>query len=408
MTAPSDTNLFRRHPAAALVLIVGVLSLVLDLALTSVYNLVKHGTIHHRVNKPSPIRAASPVFHHTLKPDTISDAEAWGPLHPTLVTNSLGIKDRSARTVSPRPEHHRIVFMGDSFTEGVGYDYPHTFVGLIDEALGPGGIEVLNAGVVGYSPAVYYKKTEYLLNTVGLVFDAMVVCLDVSDPIDEIKNYTIRGDETILTPDLPSPVTEFFSNYSTIPRHLIKLVRLADEMVRDSEFRMTEPIVQTAEDKRYGTRQERSLWTIDRPLYEALGRRGQARAERHMNLLHSLLSNRRIPLILVVYPWPDQIAHHDLDSIHVKFWRDWAAARSVPFVNLFPGFIDDSRPPYDTIAAFYIPGDTHWNDAGHRLVARYILKELSPLVSGWKPDAAKKVPHRQTSRPHTSRPHISR
>jgi lysophospholipase L1-like esterase len=374
------TRCFTRHPALTLGVIVLALSLILDLGLTTLYRLAKHGTIHFRAGHRSTIRVPSAVFHNGLKPNALSEAEGWGPLHPTLYTNSLGFKDSAIRTVLLAPDHSRILFMGDSFTEGVGYDYPQTFVGLIDEALRPKGIEVLNAAVVGYFPAIYYRKTQHLLDTIGLRFDLMVLCLDVSDPIDEVKGVEIRDGETVLTPKRDSPVLEFLSAYSTIPRHLIKALSLLGQMVREPDFRLTRPIARTAEDERYGTGQERSLWTIDQELLDAYGRRGLARAERHMNLLHALLSRHRIPLVLVIYPWPDQIAHRDLDSIHARFWQRWALARSVPVINLFPDFIRGDQRPLDVVAEFFIQGDTHWNEKGHRLVARRLLQELSPLL----------------------------
>ena len=78
--------------------------------------------------------------------------------------------------------------MGDSFTEGVGYDFEKTFVGIVDKALSTKGMEVLNAGVIGYFPAIYFKKTEYLLETLKLKFNHMVLFLDISDIADEFKS----------------------------------------------------------------------------------------------------------------------------------------------------------------------------------------------------------------------------
>lgn len=360
--------------------VVLTLSLILDVGLTGLYRLAKHGTVHYRAVHHSAIRVPSPVFHNGLKPNASSDAEGWGPLHATLYTNSLGFKDGAIRTVPLASAQYRVLFMGDSFTEGVGYDYPQTFAGLIADALAPRGIEVLNAGVVGYFPAIYYRKTEHLLQTVGLQFDLMVVCLDISDPVDEVKGVEVRNGETVLAPKRDSPVIEFLLSYSTIPRHAIKALSVLKQMAREPEFRLTRPITRTAEDERYGTAQERSLWTVDQELFEAYGRRGLERAERHMTRLHALLSEQGIPMALVIYPWPDQIVRHDLDSIHAQFWRRWADAHAVPLINLFPDFIESDRPPLDIVTEFFIAGDTHWNEAGHRLVARRLLEELGPLL----------------------------
>ena len=86
-----------------------------------------------------------------------------------------------------------------------------------------------------------------------------------------------------------------------------------------------------------------------------------------------------INLIVVVYPWPDQIINRDLNSRQVSFWQAWAKGRNVQFVNLFPAFISD-KDGEATIREYFIPGDVHWNESGHRLVAEKFLRfyEMRP------------------------------
>jgi hypothetical protein len=71
-------------------------------------------------------------------------------------------------------------------------------------------------------------------------------------------------------------------------------------------------------------------------------------------------------ITLVVYPWPDNVAAGDRDSIQVRHWRDWANAHGVRFVDGFAPFF---REPADlTVRKYYIRGDTHFNAAGHRML----------------------------------------
>ena len=53
----------------------------------------------------------------------------------SISTNSLGFKDKTNRQISLKTDKKRLVFIGDSFTEGLGLIYEKTFVGLIDETL---------------------------------------------------------------------------------------------------------------------------------------------------------------------------------------------------------------------------------------------------------------------------------
>src|SRR5262249_32763549 len=84
----------------------------------------------------------------------------------------------------------RFVFIGDSFTEGLGYPWEQTFVGLLSRSLGEA--EILNAAVSSYSPTAYYIKIKWLLDE-GYVFDHVVVLIDISDIQDEMWYAVTNG-----------------------------------------------------------------------------------------------------------------------------------------------------------------------------------------------------------------------
>lgn len=86
------------------------------------------------------------------------------------------------RLTSPQ---RRVLLIGDSFTEGVGFEFSETFAGIAAESFAGRGVEVFNAAVVSYSPAIYYSKVRYLIEEVGLDLDAVVVFIDISDIADE-------------------------------------------------------------------------------------------------------------------------------------------------------------------------------------------------------------------------------
>lgn len=367
MESHASPSWIRRHPKKTLFLIVLVLVIVVDLTGTGIYHLFKYGTIHKLANRHA-MGQRSPVFHHTMQPSTEFKFQRWGHLQYTVATNSLGFKDRAVRDVPLASERARLLFMGDSFTQGVGIDYGQTFVGLIATALAGDNIEVLNAAVASYSPVIYFKKTEHLLQTIGLRFEHLVVFLDISDIHDEAESYELRDGRVVWTGDQLTALRDFVYGYTTIPRNIWHLTaKVHTQLTNAPNARRTE------EEKAYGINDHRSLWTVDQEVFQEYGARGLAEAQRHMTMLHDLLTRQGLRMTLVVYPWPDQIAQRDLDSIQVTTWRTWAAERSVPFLDLFPDFIGSDADPRATIRTYFIPGDVHWNEAGHRLVADRFL-----------------------------------
>jgi hypothetical protein len=78
----------------------------------------------------------------------------------------------------------------------------------------------------------------------------------------------------------------------------------------------------------------------------------------------------------VVYPWPVQIKHGDLDSLQVRFWRRLAREHGLTFIDLFPKFVLADEPPLVTQVKYLIAGDVHGNVDGHRRVAESLLPYL--------------------------------
>ena len=312
-------------------------------------------------------RKAHEVFHHTMLPYVDFDNARWGPLRHTIKTNSLGFKDDSNRNVPLVTDKYRILFIGDSFTEGKGYEYDRTFVGLVDEQFRGQGIDILNAAVASYSPIIYLRKVEYLIESVGLDFDHLIVFIDISDVEDDGRLYWFDQNRNVQSEAKKQQGEEGAKKKfkdivaeNTILQSYLRLwlrkLRYQGSAIRGRDM-----------EKALNLR--RSLWTVDETLYREYGEQGLRTAAKHMDELYRLLRERGIGLTIAVYPWPDQILRGDLDSIQVKFWQSWANRRQIPMLNFFPDFIN-GREAITVLRDYFIPGDTHWNERGHRLIAR--------------------------------------
>jgi len=127
-----------------------------------------------------PLRQADENFHHGIKPNS-EGVDTYGPYSAKYFSNSLGLRDGKIREVSMETDHPRILFIGDSFTEGGPIAWDRTFVGRVAEELKSQNIEVLNAGVASYCPITERIKLRQLLGEKGLRVDRVVLCLDISD-----------------------------------------------------------------------------------------------------------------------------------------------------------------------------------------------------------------------------------
>lgn len=340
----------------ALLCVLGAVLEGMDLAATFLWRKLARAT--------PEIRIDSPIYHHDLRKSHFAWNRLLGEM-PTA-TNSLGFRDAAVRDVPlQNVSQKRVLFIGDSFTEGVNVEFKDTFAGILSKEWQEKGIEVLNAGVSSYSPIIYLRKIQYLLD-IGLKFDAAIVFIDSSDVRDELR-YCFDGAQNVVNCDereraiidgpgesklvfqVVPPWRMYLTANTTLTRHLIS-------RYHEYRFGCAGPV------------HEGPLMVTDEGLYKTFGVVGFQRADEHMSQLESLLRAQGIPLAIAVYPWPQQVQAGDLASRQVTFWQEWAKRANVPFVNLFPTFID-GRDSERVIEDEYICGDVHWNRSGHRKVA---------------------------------------
>jgi hypothetical protein len=329
----------------------------------------------------------SDIYHHDLAPSQ-DILEAWGPIRYRYATNSLGFKDASPRQVPLQSPTPRLLLMGDSFTQGVGFDFSTSMAGRIAQGLSCLGVEVLNAGLGGYAPSVYWRKIDDLLNQRGLKVDHVAVFLDISDMRDEIEIYHEDEKGKLIVPRQKpdSRITRFghvlrdnsaLARLFTLARDKIAYLRKAMKRRYETAKALGKPSgeVSEADMAKFATVPHKaSNWTYDEKAWKEYGEAGRAKAAANMDKLAKLLEEKGLPLTLVVYPWPDQIFRDPEAPRHQQFWKDWAEAHKASFISLFPAFTQ--LAPEQALQTYFIPGDFHWNEAGNGLAAQAFLAQF--------------------------------
>lgn len=327
----------------------------------------------------SLFRCPHPVYHHGLLPNR-SDTTTWSTGETNvyrMITNSLGFRDRTPRHVPLESDRRRLMIIGDSFGEGVGVPYEQTFAGLIEDRLAASDVEVLNASVISYSPKLYYLKTRYFVEQVGLAIDDLLVFIDISDIANELGYQPFEPAPFGALAKFRYDLSRFGRRHSFTWYSLWKLSREPEATVdlgADGLFPCLAPAdPQLLRDPDFF--KATWMWTLDDTIFNKYGRPGLKLALANMRKLVGLCERKDIEMTIVVYPWVPQIAAKDLDSLQVRRWRAFARANRVGFIDLFPKFIDGT-PPEIVERRFFLKGDAHWNAAGHRLVAETVLHHI--------------------------------
>ncbi|MDY6824966.1 MAG: hypothetical protein SWH68_14400 [Thermodesulfobacteriota bacterium] len=350
-------NRFERHPFLTLLAVVLTAILLGTVVFVMIYYHRQKAALEHEgiMNAAFTYRIDSPVYHHDLAKKQIVKTATWGNRRYRLCTNSLGFRDASPRTVPLSTNKYRIVFMGDSFTEGIGLPYEKTFPGIVDQRLRKYNVSVLNAGVVSYSPIIYWRKTKYLLETVGLSFDEIVIFLDISDARDEAESYYLDDNGNVKSAIMDD---------RQLREKVINRIRKDQAVNSLKKFMGILAELLPPESGHPGT------WTIDQQQFNKFGKKGLKQMAHYMNRLRVLLAEHDIKLTVAVYPWPVQIAAGDRKSIQAVYWRKWCADYGIDFLNYFPLFCPAKKPERKhIIETCFINGDTHWSYKGHQWVA---------------------------------------
>jgi len=381
----NERSIFQRHPAITIFAFCFAAILALDVISANIYELVRGHPWNKRQAKEwekvyKQIFVRSDIYHHGLAENASIPRINWGTLVYSFYTNSLGFRDKTPREIPLVSKHYRIILIGDSFTEGKGYDYQDTYAGIITDRLAGEGIDVLNAAASSYCPVIYWRKIKYLIEEVGLKFNELVVFLDISDIQDEAVFYSLDEAGNVVKSDrqenkiedklvVPDEADLYSGMGSKIGANLMMAFKNNSILFYSAFDRIR--AIGKPKPKRQET--PRALWTVDKDIYNEFAQVGLKEAEYYMNKLYELLKKNGIKLTVVVYPWPEQVIHNDSQSIQASFWRDWSERHNVDFLDCFLYFFKDKGGSEAVLEKYYIQGDQHFNRNGHHLIADSFL-----------------------------------
>ena len=262
-----------------------------------------------------------------------------------------------------------------------------TFVGRIAASFPQ--YDFLNGSMGAYSPSNYLNTARIVFNK-GIAIDDVIVFIDISDAQDEAALYRDKDATGAVT--IPKTKSVDQSSYGKLRENINKHFLISDSILEFLErnlVRLGFYHLDRGEGNEFD--QERGAWTYrkvsdSQPFetgYAPLGLDGGIDKEKaKMDTLWQELAARNIPISVVVYPWPAQIAHDTEDSRQVQIWREWCEGKCKRFVSVFPAFFSVKAQcprlaPGCWYLDYFIFGDIHYNEAGNALVADAVTRSLS-------------------------------
>jgi lysophospholipase L1-like esterase len=278
----------------------------------------------------------------------------------TVRTNALGLRGRAS---SPKDEGtYRMLMLGDSFIFGFGVEDDETLPAQLEATLGTRheGIEVLNAGVPGWSTDQYYLFLRTRLDEITP--DLVMLGLLVNDPDDGNMRYV--NNHRFGLPSLKFPARVWFQDHSQL-YHWVRY-RLTRAWVALSIKAKAQ-----AWDANSGDGPSGPIEALpDDEIQEGLETSASFRLRYHRFLVDSierLCEDHEVDLRIV------QLATRSLPKPGTtgSALREDCAARGDRCLDL------TSFLPEEVIDTLYFPVDGHPNPEGHRWAAGVIADWLT-------------------------------
>jgi lysophospholipase L1-like esterase len=289
--------------------------------------------------------------------------------------NEEGFLDDS-HLVSRSPGVNSLLFLGDSFTIGLGIPRTERFTDLIKNDIQPSWA-VMNMGMWGYSTG----QELLVLEEEGLKYapDVVVLCMflddffctnlfSVNDGMYIKPRFSLAANGELKLGNVPVPNNHGKS--ALVNLVLTRFYKLRNRLGTGAEF-------------------SRQGWIS---VYDTkyFAQNGYELTLRLVAEIYALAKTRGIDFLLVLIPDKDQINAQQITAqgagycgipphrfdLHLpqKVVKPFCEKMGIPVLDLLPAF-----KGYEGQEALFFENDLHWTRAGHRLAAEQVLKRLREL-----------------------------
>ena len=319
----------------------------------------------------------------------------------TIKTNNLGFRDYEVRDLN-KNSYYTIV-IGDSFVEGVALEYKDTLVAQLNKKIKNNNInnhEFLNAGVSSYSPYIYQRKVIGVIKENSwLKIDKVILLLDKSDVPDELNyfdssqrpkyfpiekgTYTFKYNEDFFQDLKKGDLWRFISKQTTTGSFLKKVGDIIDlerrnirdryklsKKLRKSFFKISSKQVKSF--RSINTRNHISNY-FQGDLWETKGKESVDFSIENIIKLKNFLDNRNIELLVILFPWPFEIANKIPRENYINYIVQKLMKKKINYLSAYEYFLKGDI--YSNISENYIYNDMHFNKQGNKLLSGIIWEE---------------------------------
>ena len=309
------------------------------------------------------LKVSNDDYGYSFKSNINTNFAVWGNTYYKLCTDSRGFKFNCK---DKELKNYEIAFIGDSFTEGIALPFQKTFVGKFKQKT---KLDIVNLGVSSYSPNIYLKKIKYLISNKIVLFNHVIVGIDLTDLEDDWQRREIQKSR---------------DTSSTNPRKQFKFkIFLAKNLpttyliLQKINWYIKIELTKNVSVDHLDYSKNKASWSYIKN-YDKLNEKIENQVD-NMNELFNYLKDNNIKLSILIYPHQASIKYDVKDSLYKKIWKDYCKNKCFKFIDAYSIFFDKSNDTSknEIMKKYYIKGDPHFNEKGNDVVFKILLKNFN-------------------------------
>ena len=280
-----------------------------------------------------------------------------------------------------KSKNQSVIFLGDSFTYGMGLDYYKTFTGIIEKKIL--NYDIKNLGVQGYSSSVYlYQIRNYIKKDKNL--KKIIIQLDISDVFEEASIWT--KDKQFIHPVLIKERKNELeiNDFDSFKEKNFKGSRLIARSINN--FFRNLRIEKSKKDRKnlkpgfsgWGNFLFLDIKKTNPVLWEPIGfNNALKKIENDFVQIGKIIKDNNLELYILTYPWPDTLEYGQNSFNWEKFSNSLCIKSECSnLINLFPDFQKIKNNNNNWLYKIYIDGDLHITHFGHKIIAEKIINKV--------------------------------
>ena len=297
-----------------------------------------------------------------------------------VFTDNNGFRVSGENKGNKKDKNNSVIFLGDSFTYGIGLNYEDTIVGILESK--NINYDVFNLGVPGYSPSILKYRLQEILKA-GYKPKKIFYLMDLTDVHDEANRWTKifeAKNPVILDIAIHKEIEKVFTfkkNFKMTRLLIYNLNKSFRNLRKEINKKSFEEADKTIGKTQWGSFTHLPYEKLDKEFWSPNDfNSGINNIKTNVKLISNMASEIKSDFYIVVYPWAETLEYGEKYFNWQNFSQELCVfSNCTKLINAFSKFLKIKENFTYWKKEIYFLQDIHLNAKGNRILAEIIYEE---------------------------------